>query len=64
MQKAKNLRNSTTFKNVYINPDLTIRQQKESKALRDELKKRRNNGESVVIRNGEVVPKNNEQNFP
>ena len=53
---ARNLRGSANFKDIYISPDLTTLQQKEGKKLRDELKLRKNNGETNLgIRGGKVV---------
>ena len=60
LRKAKQLRNIPAHSNIYINPDLTVRQREESKRLRNELKSRRSQGENVVIRNGKVVSNNNE----
>ena len=53
--KAK-LLNSGKYKNVYINPDLTPQQRDKDRLLRQELKKRRDNGESdVYINKGKIV---------
>ena len=43
---ARNLRNSANFKDIYISPYLTTRSTKDAEELRDELKLRRNNGET------------------
>ena len=53
---ARKLRNSKDYKNVYINPDLTKMQREQSRKIRDELKSRRDKGESVIIRKGQIVP--------
>ena len=63
LRRSKSLRHSQTFKDIYINPDLTPLQQKESRLLRIELKQRREIGEDVMIRRGKIVSKRNEQNF-
>jgi len=39
-----------------VQPDLTRLQQERAKALRLELKSRREKGEEVVIRNNKIVP--------
>ena len=63
LRQAKKLRNHPAHKHVYINPDLTVSQRAENKRLRDELKQRRSNGETVVIRNGKVMNKIESRNF-
>lgn len=61
LSKAKNLRSEPKYQNVYLNTDLTQLQQKENKKLREELQRRRNAGEDVVIRYGKVVSRKNFQ---
>ena len=58
LQKAKDLRNMSDYKHVFINPDLTPVQQKADKLLREELKRRRASGEDVIIRRGKIVNRN------
>ena len=58
LRNAKKLRSSDKFKGVYINRDLTPLEQKQRKVLLEELKKRRESGESVVIRHNKIVPQN------
>ena len=60
--KAKELRSNSTYRNVYINPDLTPMQQEESKRLRTELRSRRDKGEDVIIRRGKIISRSL-QNF-
>jgi hypothetical protein len=57
LPRSKMLRN-TKFKDVYINKDLTITQQRERQALLSELRARRQRNEDVVIRRDKVVPRN------
>ena len=57
--KAKSLREREEYKHVYVNPDLTPAQQAQNKALREELRMRRNLGEDVIIRRGTIVRKQN-----
>ena len=57
--KAKSLRENTEYKHVYVNPDLTPSQQAQNKQLREELRRRRNLGEEVIIRHGAIVRKPN-----
>ena len=63
LRKARDLRNTANFKQVYVNPDLTPVQQEQSKRLRRELRMRRDRGEDVVISNGRVIQRNGTQNF-
>ena len=47
---------SQLWNNVYISPDLTPQQRLEGKQLRDELKRRRENGEqNLIIRNNKIM---------
>lgn len=55
LRKSYVLRNSEKYKKVYINKDLTIAEQRRNKQLRDELNRRRGDGELVVIRKGKIV---------
>ena len=59
---AKNLRKSTdkVAKGLFINPDLTENQRKLDKELREKMWQRRENGENVVIRRGELVTASHE----
>jgi len=52
--KLKNVPNEN-HREVYITPDLTLKQREENKKLREELKRRRENGENVYIRGGRLV---------
>ena len=63
LRQSKKLRDSTRFRNVYINPDLTNQQRAKSAELRSELKRRRENGEKVIIRGGRIVDVSSGQNF-
>lgn len=56
MENARSLRNSENWKDTYISPDLTRMQRQEKYELRQELKLRREGGESnLIIRRGRVV---------
>ena len=58
LRKAYKLNQGVTNKNekIFINQDLTPKQREVEKALRDELRERRDNGEEdLVIRNGRIV---------
>jgi hypothetical protein len=59
LKGARNLKSSEDFKNVYINLDQTYIQRKKNKELREELYRRREAGEKVVIYRGRIT----EQNF-
>ena len=52
---AKRLRDFDDYNNIYVTPDLTPEEQAKDKALRAELKKRREDGEAVEIRRGRIV---------
>ncbi len=60
LSKAKTLRNcrDDNLSFIYITPDMTPKEREDSKRLREEMKKRRLDGESVVIRGGKIVPDN------
>lgn len=55
--KAKDLRNSYEFGNIYINRDMTAQELKNDKELREELKYRKQNGEQCMIKNGQIIRK-------
>ena len=59
LRNGKMLRNSTDKqkKKAYIAPDLTRTQRADSKRLYDELKRRRDNDEDVIIKFGKIVPR-------
>lgn len=59
LQKSRMLKGNSNFRNVFINPDQTITQRKRSQELRNELKRRREEGENVGIRRGRIVDLNN-----
>ena len=54
LYRAKSLKNYSTFKNVFVCKDLTPLQQKEQQKLREELKRRKEDNEDVVIFRGKV----------
>ena len=56
LRKAKQLCSTQKFKRVYISPDLTQMQREQQHNLRKELIMRRNQGESVKILKGQIVP--------
>lgn len=62
--KRKVLRSAATLRHiggfwshVYVKPDLTRKQQDAEKILQAELKRRRINGENVIIRRGAIIPR-------
>ena len=58
LRNAKSLRNSTSYQNVYISPDQTPKEREASKLLRQELRRRKDTGESnLIIRRGKIVSK-------
>ena len=63
LKGAKMLKSTQEFRKVYINADQTPHQRKKNKALREELRTRKEAGEDVAIRHGRVVDLSAEQNF-
>lgn len=59
----KNLRDSSSYKHVFITNDETKMQQEEMRKLRLELKRRRALGEDVVIFNHQIRSKDSLSNF-
>ena len=64
LRQAKTLRHSPNFRGVFIHPDRTKKQRNKETELRHELKRRRNDGEQVVIRRGRIVNPDLDQGFP
>ena len=62
LRLSKNLRKNSNFRNVYINPDLTVTERNRDRQLREELRQRRSKGEDVFIKHGKIV-KREDQNF-
>ena len=57
LSNAPKLRHSQTWRQVYIQQDLTPPEREAHKKLYQELKRRRNDGENnLVIRNGRIIP--------
>ena len=57
LRRCRSLRNSSILPNVFINPDLTFLQRTQNKAFRAELQQRRNVGETVTIKRGQIIDK-------
>jgi len=56
LRNASSLCKSEHHKNVYISPDLTIKERQIAKELRAELKRRRSQGEqNIIIRRGKII---------
>ena len=56
LKMAPQLRHHERWKNIFVTPDLTREEREEGKKLRDELKARRQAGESnLMIRRGRIV---------
>jgi len=64
LTNASNLRycQNEEHRKIYITPDMTIKQREENRKLREELKRRRDNGENWYIKNGKLVK--GRDNFP
>lgn len=60
LSAARNLRHNESFKRVYINPDLTWMQRENRRRLRADLEARRERGEDVYIRGGQIIQKDQE----
>ena len=57
---ATKLRKSDKWNKIYVSPDLTVREREVNRALRDELKRRRANGEqNLIIKRGRIVSTTN-----
>lgn len=63
LRNAKSLRKSSKFQSIYINPDMTKLQRIRNADLRREVQRRRQNGENVGIRHGQVVELDLNKNF-
>ena len=64
LHKARSLRQTLCFKDVYLKPDQTRMQREQSQRLRAELKSRRDSGEKAIIRRGQIVNiDDHEENF-
>ena len=61
LRSSKKLRDFEEYRGIYINPDLTLKQRELGKIQRQELKRRREAGEDVVIRRGQITVKPNFQ---
>lgn len=61
LTKAKDLRSMSGYEGVYVNPDQTPLQQRQSKALREEYKRRKELGEEVLLRRGKIISRQNFQ---
>lgn len=61
LTKAKELRSKAGYEGVYVNPDQTPLQQRQSKAVREEYKRRKDLGEDVLLRRGKIVSRENFQ---
>ena len=56
LSKSAQLRSKTTWRKVYVNPDLTKFKRETQKLLRDELKAHRDKGEAdLIIRGNRIV---------
>ena len=56
LEKAYKLSHSSKWRRIYIAPDRTLKEREEHKKLRDELKRRKEEGEgNITIRKGKVV---------
>ena len=61
LRLSKKLRNCEEYQGIYVNLDLTLKQRELGKIQRQELKRRREAGEDVVIRRGQIIVKQNFQ---
>ena len=60
LKLSKTLKDSEAWNNIFISPDLTPMEREEGKKLKDELRRRRNEGEDVNIRRGKIVTSTNQ----
>ena len=62
LKLASQLRHLTTWKRIYVTPDLSKKEREENKRLREELSMRRQEGEEdLMIRRGRIVKVNSEK---
>ena len=58
LRNATKLRASSKWSNVYVSPDLTLKEREQSKQLREELRARKASGEKdLYIKFGRIVPR-------
>ena len=62
LRRARNLKGSSKFAKIGIAEDKTLQQREIERKLREELKRRRGNGENVIIFKGAIVEKRKETN--
>ena len=63
LSKSAELRSKTTWRKVYVNPDLTRSERETQKLLRDELKARKDKGETdLIIRGNRIVKRRGNRN--
>ena len=56
LSNARILRRSTKWSNVFISPDLTLKERQANREIRAEMKRRRENGEqNLIIKRGKIV---------
>lgn len=63
LTKSKNLRSFPKFSEIFISPDLTKLQITKSKELRDQLRRRRDAGEDVIILRNQIVTRDSSAHF-
>ena len=63
ISNGKKLKGHDKFGKVGIQLDMTKAEQEKHKALREELKNRRDNGEDVMIFDGSVILKNEREKY-
>ena len=63
LSQSAQLRSKTTWKKVYVNPDLTRYERETQRLLRDELKARKEKGETdLIIRGNRIVKRRGTKN--
>ena len=55
LRRAKMIRRYRCWLTVFIDPDRTPKEQDEHKKLREEFKRRKDNGENIVMRDGKIL---------
>ncbi len=64
LRRSKELRSHPKFSKIFLSPDRTRRQQAEDKILREDLKRRREDGETeLIIYKGRIMNRYETQNF-
>ena len=57
IQQARNLKHSSSFNKVGVSNDMTLQERETHKKLVREMNRRRGQGENVIIKDGQIIPR-------